>query len=375
MAVRCLVVTVVWSLVASAVPARSPGQSAVSLYDRYASGEYEVVFRELQARLTSSREVVAFLSELKGQIRRWPRHTAAAFALEASAAAFLVDGRSAFQVLELGCDRLREVKPTPWELDWQIAAMALTLEPPSPDTLAQPIRTAPPDPLLSNNDLPNGRGFDAEHDRHLRVRFPREPHLVLADGLHRESLLYSYLQVGMLVLTSPVHSDLAYGPTTWRLGPGFDVKVLAAPFQDLLTSSDASLRAEAMLHLGFVRNSQQQYDEALGLWARARTESPDQAVQYLALLFRARTLWSLPGKGADAIAALDEALTIRPGAHAASMSLAALYFLSQQPERAAAVIEAQLAADPETDDPWRSYLRSASLKWPVWLQVVRRSLK
>jgi hypothetical protein len=361
------------SLVASGAPATLARQSLGALFDRYARGEYEPVARELAAQLTSPDRVAAFRKDLAGQIRNWPRNTAAAFALEASAAAFVVDRRSAFDILELGCDRLREVRPTSWELDWQIAAMALTLEPPSPGQPPALVQLAA-DPVMGGNDLPSGRGVRVEHDRHLRVRFPKEPLIALAFGLLGEAQLYYSQQIVTPVFTSPVRSSASWAGTG-RFGSGVDAKVIAAPFEDVLASSDASLRAEAMLHLGFIRNSEKRHDEALRLWAQVRAESPEPRVQYLASLFRARALWGVQDQGDKAIAALEDALTVRPGAHAASVSLAALYFLSQQPDRAAAVIEAQLAADPETDDPWRSYLRGVSLRWPARLRIVREGLK
>jgi predicted Zn-dependent protease len=100
------------------------------------------------------------------------------------------------------------------------------------------------------------------------------------------------------------------------------------------------------------------------------TLTDDRNLEYLALLFRGRTLTALK-RWTEATDEFRKAVEIRPGAQSARLATAAFHYLANRPGDAARQVDPVLSSQPDVEDPWPSYLAPGHRDWPMRLQAKR----
>ncbi len=146
----------------------------------------------------------------------------------------------------------------------------------------------------------------------------------------------------------------------------------AARFTDAAT--DDSLRAEASLRLGHVKIEMGRYDEALTALTGVEGLTDDRAVVYLAHLFRGIALENR-ARVDEARASYRQALALSPGAHSATLRLAALEFRHGRIDAPERMVDALLQSDDPRRDPWWSYYAADWRFWYPRIERVRRLLR
>jgi tetratricopeptide (TPR) repeat protein len=366
-------------LTATVQPAAQNPVQPRQLLGRYSSGDFENVFQELRRQLTDPVQLHEFLKRADEATRDVEPDVAAAFLLEAAIAGFDADPESSGTLLERGCAKLRSHKPNAFELRWHLAAVSWLQSPP-PATQQAPlamlglwtgwIRDAE---LLRGNDFPKTQIALGSHLQHALERFPRDLDLSFAAVLLDEQRLYSHLYTRDIVLQSP-ERPISRGGSIHYSPP--DLKRTIELLRSLVTEGTTEQRVRAMLHLGFFQIQAGAVDEALDLWARARTQTKDESVRYLAAVFSARALWKIPNRLDDAIELLREAVRLYPRGEIASRLLASLLYLGGDPKAAGEVVE-QLLLNPgpnQSEDPWWTYLRGDHDNWRARIAALRDGL-
>jgi tetratricopeptide (TPR) repeat protein len=335
----------------------------------YSHGDFEAVEAALRAKLTDGNRLRAFKRELGSELKRSLPVPGAAFSLEAAAVAIVAgihnpDPLTQVEILDLletGCQKLRSSRdgPMAFEREWHLAAQALL--------------SGPGSSLLGGVERPtwfwHGAVWLHEHtlNAHARKRFPRDPSIALAWGISRELEVHAFLHSAGVSLMKPGTAIPAGEKQQHQF-----LREAALGFDE--ARKDSGLKGEATLRLGRIRALQGRPNEALELWNEVAIATNDNALRYLALLFRGKTLSELK-QWPQARLEFQRASDARPEAQAARLALATFDYLALQSDTAAPQIRALLAPQSTTEDPWSTYLAPGFREWPARLHVVRAAVR
>lgn len=352
--------------------------SVVALLDRYASGQFDEVVRELA-------DVTDF-EDLLGQLRRdgpaWlasgdpgldERHrrdlVAATFALEAARVdswnewkwlvaqppmapaqipgekapkgdAYIPLNRLVWKppplLIEWACGLLRRYdEPLPIERWWQLAAVAVAQRSEDAGFLV--------------GDTAIGRGVGAgeiintqdeiKHLDHVQKRFPSEPRFMLAQGIARDR---SWLDDAIVAYTAVVADPDVGGEAAMRLGAAF------------------------------LRNNR--LSDALHFLEQAESLTRDRYVIYLAHYFKGQ-LHERQKRADLAQAEYRRAVAAWPSGQAATVSLASSLFITDRRAEAQELAASMLDAPEPLFDPWREYVHADNRFWPVLIGKLRDAVR
>ena len=345
------------------------GQSASDIFASYSDGEFERAEISLRAVFNDQARLRAFKRDLDVGLKRYPAVKGAAFALESAAVAIIHGAENPdpssqvviLDLLEAGCRRLGGSRDSPavFERDWHLAALALLAGPGSA--------------LLGGVERPtwfwHGAVWLHQHvlDAHARRRFPADPEIAFAWGISRELEVHAFLHSAGVSLQRPG----APLPAREKQQHGF-LRDAAIAFDD--ARKEPTLRAQATLRLGRIRELQGQNEQALHLWREVASSPSDTAVRYLAYLFQGRALSELK-RWPEATSAFQQALSLRPEDRSARLALAAFDYLANRTDDAADQIKVLLSSATTTEDAWSSYLAPGYREWPARLQSVRAAVR
>jgi tetratricopeptide (TPR) repeat protein len=141
-------------------------------------------------------------------------------------------------------------------------------------------------------------------------------------------------------------------------------------------SSIAGLRAEAVLHIGFLDSVAMNWQHALESLHRVATLTDDSDLLYLSQYLIGSTLLKM-GDQVGAASAFERALLIVPNARSAATSLAAILLLSDRAadrDRAYALLQAA-HSDAAPEDPWRLYGHGDARLWSTYAAALREALR
>jgi len=279
--------------------------------------------------------------------REEQRRLVTAFALELAAVGSKRHAAAAARLVEWACPYIRAHAPkNDFDRAWQLAALAL---------------------------LEGGIDATGLHDHvgHVRALFPDEPRLLLARGIAEEQV-----SAPSEVLTRSVSgAGLARAREIAArvAGERFRAAERAADrFRE--AAADETLRAEANLRLGHVKLEMGRDDEALAALEGVERLTEDRALVYLAHLFRGIALENR-GRPAEARLSFRQALAQSPGAHSATLRLAALEFRHGRIDEPATLLDPLLRNDDPRRDPWWSYYAGDWRFWYPRIERVRSLLK
>jgi tetratricopeptide (TPR) repeat protein len=332
--------------VAALLPAGVPGHGLASagaqspvadLLDQYARGH-----RTLDpASLPVADEILKQLRRLApgflASADLGPEHARrdlVAFALEAAAVVFRTgDAAGTRDVIEWACPYVRgHVPGDEFDRRWDLASLALI------------------EGTLSPNALD-------DHLLHVRQVFPNDPRVRLAAALSREQRTSPF--VPHAVADRALTAAAAGNPALAAADRSRLAEQAITAFRDLL--SDDRLSAEAGVRLAHLCLDLGRTDDARSWLAGVERETGDPDLLYLTHLFRGIALERLDRR-ADALAEYRAAIRIGPGAHAATMALAALLFQQDDRSEAESLVDRLLDADPPHPDPW----------WAYWMGDIRQ---
>ena len=279
------------------------------------------------------------------------RRLLAALALELAAAGSSKQAAAAARLVEWACPYVRSHVPaSDFDRAWHLAALA----------------------VLEGGMNPSALGA---HLDHAAVAWPGEPRLVLAQAIVDEQM----------TATAEALDARTTGADAALMGlarPRSDAERTRAAERALKAFTDAakdtSLHEEATLRAGHVLLGLGRYEDALRAWpdagSTASSPPPDPALGYLARLFRGLAFDGL-GRAADARASYLDALGVSPGAHSATMRLAALEFRAHRGDEADRLLQALLHDDDPRRDPWWSYYAADWRFWFARIAPVRAALR
>ena len=266
------------------------------------------------------------------------------FTLELAARGALKQAGAAMQLVEWGCGYVRSHEPlNDFDRAWQLAALSV---------------------LEGGID---GRTLEA-HLAHAQAFLP-EPRLLLARGLVDEQLLAPSEVIHVAPGTSTSVAQVLAGAQAEHARVA---ERAIAHFRD--AEKNDAVRAEAALRLGHIQYELHHYDLALASWSDVEQNTNDIALQYLARLFRGLAYEGL-GNTADARDAYLGALAISPGAHSATVRLAALAFRSGRTTESTRLLAGLLDNDDPRRDPWWSYYAADWRFWYARIDRVRALVK
>ena len=279
--------------------------------------------------------------------REEQRRLITAFALELAAVGSKRHAAAAARLVEWACPYIRAHAPkNDFDRAWQLAALAV-LE----------------------------GGIDAaglhDHIDHVRAVFPDEPRLALARGIAEEQV-----SAPSEVLTRSVSgADLARARDMASRASGERLRAAERAVDRFREAArDETLRAEANLRLGHVKLEMGRYDEALAAFAGIERLTDDRAIVYLAHLFRGIALESR-ARPTEARLSYRQALAQSPGAHSATLRLAALEFRHGRADEIETLLDPLLKNDDPRRDPWWSYYAGDWRFWYPRIDRVRSLLK
>ena len=276
------------------------------------------------------------------EARETRRRLVTAFALELAAVGSKKHAAAAARLVEWACPYVRSHTPAnDFDRAWQLAALSV---------------------------LEGGVDSQVLHDHldHIQATMSDEPRVVLARGIAEEQF-----GAPAEVLT---RTETAAGLARARdaLAREESARLRAseraiARFQEA-GDKDDGLRAEAALRKGHVLLRMNRYDAALAAWVNVENMTDDRAVIFLVHLFR--------GLALEGRARIDEArhsyltaLAVSPGAHSATLRLAALGFQHGHGEPSYRPIDTLLHDDDPRRDPWWSYYAA---DWRFWYPRIDR---
>jgi tetratricopeptide (TPR) repeat protein len=275
------------------------------------------------------------------EAREEQRRLVTTFALEVAAIGSKKQAAAAARLVEWACTYVRAHSPlNDFDRAWQLAALAV---------------------------LEGGIDSTALHDHldHVQSLFRDEPRLILARGIAEEQF-----SAPTEVLTrTAVGASLARAREIATRAQGERVRAAeraVARFGEAARTE--SLRAEASLRLGHVKLGQGRYDEALAAFAGIEALTGDRALVYLVHLFRGIAFESR-GRADEARASFVQALQISPGAHSATLRLAALEFRHGRIDAPDSMLDALLKSGDPRRDPWWSYYAA---DWRFWYPRIDR---
>lgn len=281
------------------------------------------------------------------EAREEQRRLITTFALEVAAVGSKKHAASAARLVEWACPYVRAHAPqNDFDRAWQLAALSV---------------------LEGGID---SSGLHAHVD-HVHNLFPNEPRLTLARGIAEEQ----FSAPSEVLTRTAIGANLARARELASRAEGERLRAeerAVARFQE--AAKDESLRAEASLRLGHVKLMMGRYDEALTALIGAEALTDDRAVIYLVHLFRGMALENR-GRTDEARASYRQALSLSPGAHSATLRLAALEFRHGSPAAPEPMLDGLLAADDPRRDPWWSYYAGDWRFWYARIERVRSMLR
>jgi tetratricopeptide (TPR) repeat protein len=280
--------------------------------------------------------------------REVQRRYVTAFALEAAAVGSIRHAAEAARLVEWACPSVRTHTPlNDFDRAWQLGALAV---------LEGGIQPA----LLQ------------EHVDHTRASLNDEPRLTLASGIvdeqisapaevrTREVIPRDAQRTRDAVLHEESERGRAAERAIQRFGEGAAVD---------------AVKAEATLRLGHVQYRLGRYDAALATWANLdESASNDKALLYLLHVFRGTAL-ERRARYEEARDSYTAALRVSPGAHSATMRLAALEFRARKGDDPSPLLTSLLRNDDMRIDPWWSYYAGDWRFWYLRIARVRSFLK
>lgn len=281
------------------------------------------------------------------EAREEQRRLVTAFALEVAAVGSKKHSAAAARLVEWACAYVRAHSPhNEFDRAWQLAALSI---------------------------LEGGIDSAALHDHldHVQSLFRDEPRLTLARGIAEEQ--FSAPSEVLTRTASEASLAKAREIATRAEGERFRASERAiARFRE--AAKTESLRAEAGLRLGHVKLRQGRYDEALSAFTGVEAQTEDRALVYLVHLFRGIALENR-GRVDEARASFWQALKISPGAHSATLRLAALEFRHGRIDSPEPMLDKLLKTGDPRRDPWWSYYAGDWRFWYPRIERVRSLLK
>jgi len=258
------------------------------------------------------------------------RLVATTFALEAVRHAVdNVEGREFDQLLRWATDEWRsEAKPSPQELLWHKAALALMEGVMAFARVSEELNSA-------------------------RQRFPAEP---------RWALVKAWLaEVGAGTSWVPPLEGVAEIPSSV-----IRTYEAALPIE--------SVRAEAHVRLAYLLTRKNDTAAAMDHAAQAAQQTTEAEIRSLAHLIRG---WALTrtGRSADALAAFHEAHDALPAAQSATLWLSHALFVSGGRHEAEVLVQDTLRTGLGEFDPWRLYPRGDFRLWPRLIVQLREAMR
>jgi tetratricopeptide (TPR) repeat protein len=280
------------------------------------------------------------------QAREMRRRLLTSFALELAALGSTRHASSAARLVEWACPYIRTHAPlNDFDRAWQLAALSVL------------------EGGIDSHAL-------ADHLAHAQPVFPGQPRLILARGIAEEQF-----NAPSEVL---VRSETAAGLQRARdqlvrsEGEGFRAAERAiARFQE--AAQNDAIAGEALLRAGHVEMRLARYDAALATWKNLEGRTTDPALRYLLYLFRGLA-YEGRARVDDARASYTAALAMSPGAHSATLRLAALGFRYGHDDEHVALTDALLENDDPRRDPWWSYYAGDWRFWYPRIAAVRAEL-
>lgn len=270
------------------------------------------------------------------------RRLLAAFALEAAAVGSRRQAEAAARLVEWACQLVRAHQPfNAFDRAWHLAALSVLQGGINSQTLQ-------------------------DHVDHLSPLLPDEPRLALARGIAEEQF-NAPSEVQTRSETSAAYRR-AREALTRAHGEEYRAAQRAlARFQEAAAKHPA-VKPEAALRAGHVELRLGRYDAALAAWSSIDAEQIEPALRFLLFLFRGLALEHLH-RIDEARHAYAQALRVSPGAHSATLRLAALGFQYDRGTGAARLLR-ELVANPDPRrDPWWSYYAG---DWRYWYTRVER---
>ena len=335
-------------------PASTPLPDLIASYAAWVQGgqtgaeliavDLDVARQELARFDPSTIAVDPGLSRAAARERQ--RRLLTSFALELAAVGSKKHAAAAARLIEWACPYVRSHAPqNDFDRAWQLAALAA---------------------------LEGGIDSAALHAHldHVWTGFGTEPRIVLARAIADEQF-----GAPAEVLTRSVSSaDLARAKEALARAEGERYRAserAIARFRD--AAKIESIAAEATLRMGHVQYRAGRYDTALATWGDLERRTTDPALVFLAHLFR-----GLAYEGYDRIGQAREsyisALRVSPGAHSATMRLAALAFIHGRGDDPHPLVDALLRNDDPRRDPWWSYYAADWRFWYSRIELVRTFL-
>jgi tetratricopeptide (TPR) repeat protein len=275
------------------------------------------------------------------EAREEQRRLVTAFALEIAAVGSRRHSAAAARLVEWACAYVRAHTPqNDFDRAWQLAALSV---------------------------LEGGIDSAALHDHldHVHSSLRDEPRVILARGIAEEQ----FSAPSEVLTRTVIGASLAKAReiATRAEGERFRASERAvARFRE--AAKTESLRAEASLRLGHVHLAMGRYDEALAAFAGVDTATEDRAIVFLTHLFRGIALENR-GRVDEARGSYFLALKISPGAHSATLRLAALEFRRGRIDVPETMVGALLKSDDPRRDPWWSYYAA---DWRFWYPRIER---
>jgi tetratricopeptide (TPR) repeat protein len=269
------------------------------------------------------------------------RRLIAAFALELAAVGSKKHSSAAARLVEFACPLVRSHTPhDEYDRAWQLAALSV---------------------LEGGIDSATLRA----HLAHLPPELSDDPRVTLAHGIAEEQ----FSAPNEVLTRSITAAGLARAREELSRQEGERYRAserAVARFRD--AAADDAIGAEATLRMGHVQLRMGHPGTALATWGGLDARVTDPALMYLLNLFRGLA-YEQYNRIEPARASYLAALKLSPGAHSATMRLAALMFLHGHAGDPYPLVDALLKDDDARRDPWWSYYAG---DWRFWYPRIER---
>jgi tetratricopeptide (TPR) repeat protein len=282
----------------------------------------------------------------RADARERQRRLLTSFALELAAVGSRRHAAGAARLIEWACPYVRSHTPqNDFDRAWQLAALA-ALEGGIDSTTLQ------------------------AHLDHVQAGFATEPRVILGRAIADEQF-----GAPAEVLTRSVSSaNLARAREALARAEGERYRAserAIAKFREAARID--AIAAEATLRMGHVQYRAGRFDTALATWGGLEKRIDDPALLFLLHLFRGQAYEGY-SRIEPARLSYTQALRVSPGAHSATMRLAALAFIHGRGDDPHPLVDALLRNDDPRRDPWWSYYAADWRFWYPRIEHVRTFL-